>query len=385
MNSAKIDLIIVGAGILGLSAAIQAAEYGLKVCVFEKDAQPIGATRRNFGMVGTSTLTRPDSQWCEYAQATREFYQRIQAQQDISFQQRHALYLANTELEWQVLHEFAQAAPDYAIPVTSLNQQQLSQQYAYLHPQHQFRGALVFQEDYSLEPHLVAQRLLHYAQHLGVEIYTNACVVRSQADSDVTEIQLASGQCYRATQLLICHGEVTQILYPELLKKLGILRCGLQMALTEPLAYSLNASIYSGLSISRYPAFEICPSHAALIEESQQGLVKDYGIHILLKQNQFGQIILGDSHEYVPIDQVAQFQQREEINQFILQYCQENIGLDLPKINARWNGYYLTHPQEQACVVEVEANIYLVSAIAGKGMTTGPGFMQAVLEKHILS
>ena len=98
MNTAQFDLIIVGAGILGLSAAIQAAEQGLKVQVFEKDAQPVGATRRNFGMVGTSTLSRPDAKWREYALATREFYQWIQAQTDISFQQRDGLYVANTEL-----------------------------------------------------------------------------------------------------------------------------------------------------------------------------------------------------------------------------------------------------------------------------------------------
>ena len=42
MQTAKTDLIIVCAGILGLSAAIQAAEQGLKVKVFEKDAQPVG-------------------------------------------------------------------------------------------------------------------------------------------------------------------------------------------------------------------------------------------------------------------------------------------------------------------------------------------------------
>ncbi len=53
MNTAQFDLIIVGAGILGLSAAIQAAEQGLKVQVFEKHAQPIGATRRTFAMVRT--------------------------------------------------------------------------------------------------------------------------------------------------------------------------------------------------------------------------------------------------------------------------------------------------------------------------------------------
>ncbi|WP_396327499.1 FAD-dependent oxidoreductase, partial [Klebsiella pneumoniae] len=51
MNNAQFDLIVVGAGILGLSAAIQAQEQGLKVCIFEKNAKPVGATRRNFGMV----------------------------------------------------------------------------------------------------------------------------------------------------------------------------------------------------------------------------------------------------------------------------------------------------------------------------------------------
>lgn len=73
MNHVQFDLIIVGAGILGLSAAIQAQEQGLKVCIFEKNAQPVGATRRNFGMVGTSTLTHPEQQWRKYALETRSF------------------------------------------------------------------------------------------------------------------------------------------------------------------------------------------------------------------------------------------------------------------------------------------------------------------------
>ena len=384
MNTAQFDLIIVGAGILGLSAAIQAAEQGLKVKVFEKDAQPVGATRRNFGMVGTSTLSRPDAKWREYALATREFYQRIQAQTDISFQQRDGLYVANTALEWQVLNEFAQAAPHYQIPVTLLSKQQLFEQYSYLNPETAIRGALLFHEDYSVEPHLVGLRLLQYAEKLGVEIYCNACVLQTQSLQGTAHIRLATGQTFTANKVLICHGEVTQLLYPDLLQQKGLLRCTLQMAMTKPLKVTLNASIYSGLSISRYPAFEICPSHQELKTQSQTGLVEKYGIHILIKQNQFGQLILGDSHEYYPIDETPQFNQREEINQFILQYCKENIGLELPEIESRWNGYYLTHPTELACVTEAEPNIFLVSAIAGKGMTTGAGFMKEMLENYVL-
>ncbi|MEI1688078.1 TIGR03364 family FAD-dependent oxidoreductase [Acinetobacter baumannii] len=383
MNHVQFDLIVVGAGILGLSAAIQAQEQGLKVCIFEKNAKPVGATHRNFGMVGTSTLTHPEQQWRKYALETRSFYQRIQAETDISFEQRQGVYLANTALEWQVLNEFAERANKYQIPVHLFSHDELVTQFSYLNPSQQFQGGLVFEEDYSVEPHLIGQRLLAYAQSKGVEIYTNACVVQTQYQHEICQVRLASGEAYRANKVLICHGEIIDVLYPDLLQSLNLKRCGLQMAMTQRFHQKLNASLYSGLSISRYPAFEICPSHAELVKASQQGFIKEFGIHILIKQNEFGQLIVGDSHEYHSINEAPQFEQREEINEFIQAYCHEKLGLTLPPIQKRWNGYYLTHEHELACVTEAEKNIFLVSAIAGKGMTTGAGFMKEVLEQNI--
>ncbi len=283
MNHVQFDLIVVGAGILGLSAAIQAQEQGLKVCIFEKNAKPVGATRRNFGMVGTSTLTHPEQQWRKYALETRSFYQRIQTETDISFEQRQGVYLANTALEWQVLNEFAERANSYQIPVHLFSHEELVTQFSYLNPAQQFQGGLVFEEDYSVEPHVVGQRLLAYAQSQGVEIYTNACVVQTQYQQGSCQVRLASGETYRANKVLICHGEVIDVLYPDLLQSLNLKRCGLQMALTQPFHQKLNASLYSGLSISRYPAFEICPSHAELVKASQQGFIKEFGIHILIR------------------------------------------------------------------------------------------------------
>ncbi|WP_337078166.1 TIGR03364 family FAD-dependent oxidoreductase [Acinetobacter pittii] len=383
MNNAQFDLIVVGAGILGLSAGIQAQEQGLKVCIFEKNAKPVGATHRNFGMVGTSTLIHPEQQWRKYALETRSFYQRIQAETDISFAQRQGVYLANTALEWQVLNEFAERANNYQIPVHLRSHDELVTQFSYLNPEQQFQGGLVFEEDYSVEPHVIGQRLLAYAEKNGVEIYTNACVVQTQYQHESCLVRLASGEAYRANKVLICHGEIIDVLYPDLLRSLNLKRCGLQMALTQRFHQKLNASLYSGLSISRYPAFEICPSHAELVKASQQGFIKEFGIHILIKQNEFGELIVGDSHEYHSIDEAPQFEQREEINEFIQAYCHEKLGLTLPPIQKRWNGYYLTHEDELACVTEAEKNIFLVSAIAGKGMTTGAGFMKEILEENI--
>ena len=64
--------------------------------------------------------------------------------------------------------------------------------------------------------------------------------------------------------------------------------------------------------------------HAELVKASQQGFIKEFGIHILIKQNEFGELIVGDSHEYHSINEAPQFEQREEINEFIQVYCHEN-------------------------------------------------------------
>jgi hypothetical protein len=39
-----------------------------------------------------------------------------------------------------------------------------------------------------------------------------------------------------------------------------------------------------------------------------------------------------------------------------------------------WNGYYLIHPQYQVYTATLDRTIHIVTGIAGKGMSTGPGF-----------
>ena len=47
----KFDLAIVGAGICGLAHALAASRRGLRVAVFDRDAQANGASIRNFGFI----------------------------------------------------------------------------------------------------------------------------------------------------------------------------------------------------------------------------------------------------------------------------------------------------------------------------------------------
>ena len=47
----EFDLLVIGAGIIGLAHALHAARRGLKVAVLDRDAQANGASIRNFGFV----------------------------------------------------------------------------------------------------------------------------------------------------------------------------------------------------------------------------------------------------------------------------------------------------------------------------------------------
>ena len=97
------DLIVVGAGALGVFHAYFALRRGLKVLLLEKDAQPMEATVRNFGQIIPSGMS--EDGWFGYARVSLDTYQAIQAEYDISIRPNGSLYLASSALEMQVLEE----------------------------------------------------------------------------------------------------------------------------------------------------------------------------------------------------------------------------------------------------------------------------------------
>src|ERR1700738_2767670 len=69
------DLAVVGAGIVGLAAALAAARRGLRVIVIDRDAQANGASVRNFGFVTVTGQDR-ESMWAR-ACRSREVWRDV--------------------------------------------------------------------------------------------------------------------------------------------------------------------------------------------------------------------------------------------------------------------------------------------------------------------
>ena len=152
------DVIVIGAGILGTFHAYFAAQKGLKVLLLERYALPIEASTRNFGMV-VQTIVETDSSWSAYALKTRETYQHIQRQHDITVRQHGSLYLASTESERLVLLEFYQRFAS-TTDCLYLDATEACARYPFVLAM-TCTGALLFPNDLMIEPRLLFVSLFH--------------------------------------------------------------------------------------------------------------------------------------------------------------------------------------------------------------------------------
>src|SRR5262245_34526458 len=73
----RVDLAVVGAGIVGLAHAVLAVERGLTVAIVERDSVPSGASVRNFGHC---FLSAQSGDALLYARKARERWLRLAPQ-----------------------------------------------------------------------------------------------------------------------------------------------------------------------------------------------------------------------------------------------------------------------------------------------------------------
>ena len=99
-----IDVMVVGAGIVGLAHAWAAARRGLRVVVVERDHRCVGASIRNFGFITVSG--QPAGETWRRARASRDHWADVAAQAGIPIVQRGLWLLARRPLAQAVLEAF---------------------------------------------------------------------------------------------------------------------------------------------------------------------------------------------------------------------------------------------------------------------------------------
>jgi len=241
---------------------------------------------------------------------------------------------------------------------------------------HGLKGGIYSETECTVTSRQAIPQLAAYLENeLGVEFHFGSAVthVASGVLSDFYET-------WQAEQIFICSGTEFETLYPNIFRSSGITKCKLQMLRTniQPSNWDLQASLCAGLTLLHYASFAHLNKLHAVRERynHENPELAKYGIHVLVSQNQFGEIILGDSHEYgwdvSPFDS-------QNINRLILEYLGTFAHFPDTTIAETWYGIYAKLPGRTDFVVEAEPGVYIVNGLSGAGMTMSFGLAQEIV------
>lgn len=367
------DLLIVGAGVIGLAHAYHAARAGLSVAVVERDACANGASVRNFGMLAL-VAQQPGAE-LERAERAKTHWNEIATKAGISMRQAGCVFVARTPEELQVLHE-ASDMPGHDFVL--MDPDRLTQRIPALR-RDGLRGGLVSANAWKLDQRkAMAQMADWLARVHDVHFHFNTSV--HAVEEGV--VRCNSGPL-RATQILICTGESLNALVPDVVQQNVLTTCQLQMQRTvpQPGDWALTPFVLGGLSLPRYSAFQSCPGLPNLIAQqaTAQAEALAHGIHVIVCQEDDGSLTIGDSHHY---GDHATGARMPEVDDLILKIAVEMVDIPRPAIADRWMGRYAHISGQDVLDLNLSPGISVVTMTNGQGMTHGLAVAEQFVDDH---
>lgn len=368
------NAIIIGAGIVGLATARALAVRGYKVTVFERSQQAVGASVRNFGMVWP--IGQPAGEMYETALRSRAIWKKCCAEAGIWHNENGSLHLAYHDDEWAVLEEFV--AENQAVrPAVSLLLKKQVRDKSAVAVLKGLRGALWSSDEVIVDPReAIAKLPAYFTEKYGVEFHFGVAVTEVATG----RVRTGDGRWHEADQVFICAGQDFETLYPLVFAESGITRCKLQMMRTAAQPARLGASLCAGLTLTHYKAFEKLPGLPALRKrfEAEMPEYLRWGIHVLVSQNQLGEVTLGDTHEYGLHHDPFE---RAELNDLVIKYLETFCRLPKPQITETWHGIYpkMTNGKNWFHH-EPEPGVTILNGLGGAGMTLSFGLAENVVK-----
>ena len=366
------DIAIVGAGIVGLAHAYMALRKGYKVVLFERDQFAVGASVRNFGLLWP--IGQEPGNALDRALRSRYHWQYIAEQAGFWIKDNGSLHLAYHEDEHEVLEEFTTIYKECAYKCRMV----LPAEVRTISPVVREKGllsGLLSETESTVYAREAIRRIPEWLQEkYGLVVRYGHTVTEISAPTIKT-----ARDTWRAEKIFVCSGADFETLYPALYDSQQVTKCKLQMLKAVPRKeFTLGPSLCAGLTLRHYPAFSKCPSLKKLDDRynEQFGDYKVHGIHVLLAQNGFGELIIGDSHHYgrtvEPFDS-------EHVNTLILDYLRSFTELGEIQITERWHGVYPKVLQNSNLILSPEPNVTIVTGLGGAGMTLSFGLAEEIV------
>ncbi|HRK24731.1 MAG TPA: FAD-binding oxidoreductase [Beijerinckiaceae bacterium] len=388
----RVDVVIIGGGIIGMTAALFLAQRGIPVAICEKGEVGHEQSGRNWGWVRVMGRDPAEIPMALEAQRLWEDMATILGE-DVGFARAGIVYVAETEAERAEQEAWLDQTAAYQLGTRRLRPSEIE---AVLPgSRRRYAGALFTPEDARAEPWKAVPAMARTVRRLGGHVLTR-CAVRGieTAAGRVSGVITESGRI--ACQMAVLAGGAWSRLF---LGNMGIdfpqLRILGSVLQTEPLdgppVHAVGASDYAfrkrsdgGYTIARRGA-----SEAHIVPDSFR-LFVDF-LPALYKQRREIRLALGNrfmEEARTPrrwsLDQVSPFEKTRildpEPSQKLLDEARRAVIAAFPafsgmKIANAWGGLIDATPDAVPVIGEVPrlAGFFIASGFSGHGFGIGPG------------
>ncbi|MGA6162565.1 TIGR03364 family FAD-dependent oxidoreductase [Amycolatopsis magusensis] len=363
------DLVVVGAGIVGLAHAVEAVARGLTVTVVDRDDRPVGASVRNFGH---GCVTAQTGEALAFGAAARETWLKLARAAGFWAEETGTVVVARGAEERAAIEELADTrGPD---DVVLLDAARLAAHVPVASP---FGGALL-PRDIRVDQRAAAPAIAAWlAGQPGVEVRWATPVL----GVDEGVVRTAAGDLH-ARRVVVCVGHDLDRLLPTVAADAGLRRCALRMLQVRvPGGIAVRPAVLTGTSILRYPAIAATDGAAALRTRmaAQHPNLLAADVNHMFTQRPGGDLVVGDTHHYARTLDPFDPPNSEELDDLLLAETRALLGVPALRVVHRWQGVYASAAGE-FLRARVAPGVTAVTVTSGIGMTTAFGLAPAVLD-----
>jgi len=371
-----VDVAVIGAGIVGLAHAWSAASRGHHVTVFERNSEAIGASIRNFGMVWP--IGQPPGEPRAISLRSRQAWLELARDAGLWVNPCGSIHLAHRDDEWDVLQEFAQRAPALGYDCELLEPDEVLRRTPAANPEG-LHGGLFSPAELCVNPRTAIRTLPGWLAHRFRAKFEFSTTITQIEGS---RVRSSRSREWKFDRTIVAGGTDFETLFPDVFATSGLRRCKLQMlkVARQPEGWTLGPHLASGLTLRHYASFAVCPGLAALKQRiaAETPELDQFGIHVMAAQNDTGEVILGDSHEY---DADIEPFDKSLIDALILRELRRVIRLPDWMIVERWHGSYAKYPHGMLFEAEPLPAVLICTGTGGAGMTMAFGLAERAWER----
>lgn len=238
--NAQADAIVIGGGIVGTTTAFFLRRRGRSVILLERGLTGQQASGVNFGGVRRQGRALPQLAMSNRALDTWRRSRELLGE-DVEFLPSGHTRVCYHAHEVEYFHRYADDARAYGLDLQVLEGAELFERFPFLG--RDVLAASVSPLDGHANPRLAAPAFARAAARLGASIVENTEIVRVERDAGGFRVESATGDVYRAAQVVICAGAWASALSAQFGEPAPLVARGPQMAVTEPVPYVFGSSM----------------------------------------------------------------------------------------------------------------------------------------------